>query len=66
MAALPAVSAATPPATRPAFKSVALRQPLRTVSSESVTGSRSLSGSRLVRGSLMISRFLSPVDERPS
>lgn len=66
MAALPAVSAATPPAITAAFKSVPLCSPLRTASSELVTGSRSLSGSRFVRRSLMISRFLSPVDERPS
>lgn len=62
MAALPAVTAATPPTTRAAFKSVPPCRPLRTASSESLTASRRRSGSLLGWRRLKIAlRFWSAV-----
>jgi hypothetical protein len=64
MAALPAVSAATPPAIKAAFRSVALFALPRIAAKEEVALSRSASGSLFVRGSLMTLLVVLP-DERP-
>jgi hypothetical protein len=66
IAALPAVTAATPPAIKLAFRSLLLLTPSLRTANESPTVSRSRSGLLFLRRRLMRSLLVSLADERPS